>query len=132
MQAMIDPRAEIEDLVAFAGRAPGTDGERRAAEHLRRRLDSLDRDVDVEPTWIWPNWPLAHTMYALVGITAGIVATAAPLAGAIVAGLALVATVTDLGGRIRLGRRLTTRRASQNVVSREDDDMPGTLVLVAH
>src|SRR3954452_12670999 len=129
---MTDPRAEIEELVAFQGRGPGTDAERRAAQHLCRRLEGLDRDADVQPTWVWPNWPLAHTMYALVGITAGIVATAAPLAGAIVAAVALVAAVTDLGGRIRLGRRLTTRRASQNVVSREDDGMPGTIVLVAH
>jgi hypothetical protein len=132
MGGVIDPRVEIEKLVAFEGRAPGTDAERRAAQHLRRRLEALDRDAEVEATWIWPNWPLAHTMYAVVAIMAGIVATAAPLAGAIVAGVALAAAVTDLGGRIRVGRRLTTRRASQNVISREDGDRPGTLVLVAH
>src|SRR4051794_27119406 len=129
---MIDPHAEIEELVAFRGRGPGTDAERRAAQHLRSRLEELDRDVEVEPTWIWPNWPLAHTMYAVVGIMASIVATAVPLAGAIAAGVALAAAVTDLGGRFRLGRRLTTRRASQNVLSREDDGVPGTIVLVAH
>jgi hypothetical protein len=132
MDAVIDPREEIEELVAFRGRAPGTDAERRAAQHLRRRLEALDRDVEVEPTWIWPNWPLAHTMYAVVAITASVVAVAAPLAGAIAAGVALAAAVTDLGGRFRLGRRLTTRRASQNVLSREDGGMPGTIVLVAH
>src|SRR3954466_14473152 len=107
---MIDPHAEIEELVAFRGRGPGTDAERRAAQHLRARLEELDRDVEVEPTWIWPNWPLAHTMYAVVGIMASIVATAVPLAGAIAAGVALAAAVTDLGGRIRLGRPLPTAR----------------------
>jgi hypothetical protein len=38
----------------------------------------------------------------------------------------------DLTGGFQLARRLTPRRASQNVVSREDGGRPGTLVLVAH
>src|SRR5215208_3382240 len=110
MQAVIDARTEIEDLVAFSGRTSGTDAERRAAQHLSRRLEALGRAVEVEPTWIRPNWPLAHTMYAVVGIMASIVATAVPLAGAIAAGIALVAAVLDVGGRIHAGRLLTTRR----------------------
>src|SRR3954451_22279020 len=130
MDPVIDVRTEIEDLVAFDGRGPGTDAERRgggrppprarggaergAAEHLRRRLEALGRDVDVEPTWIRPNWPLALTMYAVLGVTASIVATAVPLAGAIAAGLVLVATVLDIGGRIRVARLAMTRGGSAN------------------
>jgi hypothetical protein len=132
MEAVIDARTEIEDLVAFAGRGPGTDAERRAAQHLRGRLEALGRDAEVEATWIRPNWPLAHTMYALVGIVASILGTAVPVAGGIVAGTALVAAVLDVGGRVHIGRLVTTRRGSQNVVSREDGDRAGTLVLVAH
>ncbi|MEA2448827.1 MAG: hypothetical protein QOG63_759 [Thermoleophilaceae bacterium] len=129
---MIDTRREIEQLVAFRGRGPGTDAERRAAAHLRRRLESLGRDAEVESTWIRPAWPLAHTGYALTGVVASVVSTAAPTIGLIAAAVALVLLVADLGGRIHLGRRLTGRRASQNVVSREDGGRPGTLVLVAH
>ena len=38
---MIDAREEIEALVGFDGRGPGTDAERRAAKHLSARLDHL-------------------------------------------------------------------------------------------
>jgi hypothetical protein len=127
-----DPRQEIEALVAFDGRAPGTDAERRAAHHLRRRLEALDRDVAVETTWIRPSWALAYTAFALMGVTASIVSTASAAAGAIIAGLALGGAIADLGGRIHLARRLTGRRASQNVLSREDRGRRGTIVLVAH
>jgi hypothetical protein len=52
--------------------------------------------------------------------------------GAIIAGAALVLALADISGRLHLGRRLTSRRASQNVISREDGGRPGTLILVAH
>src|SRR3954470_9795833 len=120
MDAVIDPHTEIDDLVAFRGRGPGTDAERRAAEHLRRRLTELGREAAIEPTWIRPSWAIAPTGYALIGIVASITTIGAPAAGAILAGVALLAAVTDLAGRIHLGRRLTGRRASQNVLSTED------------
>src|SRR4051794_15524858 len=132
MDAVIDPHTEIDELVAHRGRGPGTDAERRAAEHLRRRLESLGREAEVEATWIRPRWALVHTLCAALGVVASIVATSAAVPGAIGAGVALVIAVADLGGRIHLGRRLTGRRGSQNVVSREQEDRPGTLVLVAH
>jgi hypothetical protein len=129
---VIDLREEIEGLVAFQGRAPGTDAERRAAQHLRDRLAALDRDADIEATWIRPNWPLAYTAYALFGIVASVVSTAAPVAGIVLAAIALIATIGDLSGRLHTGRMLTGRRGSQNVISREGGERPGTLVLVAH
>src|SRR4051794_26282629 len=132
MGYVVDARREIEQLVEFAGRGPGTDAERRAAQHLRRRLEALGREAEVEPTWIRPRWALAHTGYAVLGVVASVIATGAPLAGAIAAGVAFVLAVADLGGRIHLGRRLTGRRASQNVLSREHGGRPGTLVLLAH
>jgi hypothetical protein len=132
MEDVIDAREEIEDLVAFGERGPGTDAERRAAQHLRSRLEEMGRDAEAEPTWIRPNWPLAYTGYALLGVVASIVATASGAAGAIIAGVALIAALADISGRLHTGRRLTGRRGSQNVISREDGDRPGTLVLVAH
>src|SRR3954468_184698 len=132
MEGVIDAREEIDELVAFKGRGPGTDAERRAAQHLRARLEEIGRDADAEPTWIRPNWPLAYTGYALFGVVASIAAPASGIAGAIIAGVAFLAALADLGGRFHTGRRLTGRRGSQNVVSREDGERPGTLVLVAH
>jgi hypothetical protein len=132
MSSVIDANEEIEALVAFSERGAGTDAERRAAKHLRERLDDLGREAEIEPTWIRPNWPLAYTGYALFGVVASIVATAAPTAGAVVAGVVLIAMLADLSGRLHTGRRLTGRRGSQNVLSREDNDRAGTLVLVAH
>src|SRR3954463_4161722 len=131
MSSVIDANQDIEELVAFRERGAGTDAERRAAKHLRERLDDLGREAEIEPTWIRPNWPLAYTGYALFGIVASIVATAAPTAGAIVAGVVLIAALADLSGRLHTGRRLTGRRGSQNVLSSEDGERPGTLVLGA-
>jgi hypothetical protein len=132
MECVIDAREEIEGLVGFEGRGPGTDAERRAAVHLRERLDDIGREAELEPTWIRPNWPLAYTAYALLGVVGSVISTATATAGAIVAGVALLAAIGDAGGRIHTGRRLTGRRGSQNVISREDGGRPGTLVLVAH
>jgi hypothetical protein len=132
MEDVIDTREEIDELVAVSGRGPGTDAERRAAQHLRGRLVELGRDAQLEPTWIRPNWPLAYTAYALFGVVGSIAATANGTVGAIVAGIALVAALADLSGRLHTGRRLTGRRGSQNVVSRDDGERPGTLVLVSH
>ena len=127
----MDTRTEIEELVAFAERGPGTDAERRASQHLVRRLRSLGREADVEATWIRPGWPLAWTAYVLTGLVGSVAATQAPVAGAAIAAVALVVAVTDVSG-LHIGRRITGRRASQNVVSAESGDRPGTLVLVAH
>src|SRR3954453_3334065 len=132
MSSVIDANEEIEALGGFSERGAGTDAERRAAKHLRERLDDLGREAEIEPTWIRPNWPLAYTGYALLGVVASIAATASGTTGAIMAGVALIAALADLSGRMHTGRRLTGRRGSQNVISREDGERPGTLVLVAH
>src|SRR3954470_20087024 len=132
MEGVIDAREEIGELVAFGGRGPGTDAERRAAQHLRARLEQSGREAELEPTWIRPNWPLAYTGYALFGVVASVIATASGTAGAIIAGVTLAAALADLSGLVHTGRRLTGRRGSQNVISREDGDRAGTLVLVAH
>jgi hypothetical protein len=60
------------------------------------------------------------------------VSVASPLPGVLIVAFALLSAVGDMTGTLFLVRRLTGRRASQNVVSSEDGDKPGTLVLVAH
>jgi hypothetical protein len=123
---------DIEALVEHSGRAPGTDAERRAALHLQRSLADMGREADVEPFEVWPRWPFANVLHALAGIAGGLIAVSSPAVGVIVLVAVTVAAVGDLTGSLLLTRRLTGRRASQNVVSREDGDRAGTLVLVAH
>jgi hypothetical protein len=129
---VVDPIAEIEDLVAFEGRHAGSDAERRAANHLARRLEDLDRDAEVEPTEIRPRWYLAHLIHAVLAIAGSAVSVSNALVGTILVAVAAVSTIGDVTGRLPLARRITGRRASQNVVSREDGDRPGVLILTAH
>ena len=134
--AAVDRLQEIEALVAHEGRAPGTDAERRAAVHLARRLEDIGRDATTEATVVYPRFALTHLIHAVLAIAGGLVATSdnaiARIAGTALVLLAAVSAFGDLTGTFHLVRRLTGRRASQNVVSREDGDKPGTLVLVAH
>ena len=129
---MIDVRRDIEELVAFAGRGPGTDAERRAALHLRDRLAELGRDAEREPIHVHPRWAATHALHALLVVVGSVLAVDVPVAGAALLLAVAVSAFGDLTGSFLLLRRLTGRRASQNVLSREDGGKPGTIVLVAH
>ncbi|MEA2443807.1 MAG: hypothetical protein QOJ12_1099, partial [Thermoleophilales bacterium] len=128
----MDPLAEIDGIVANEGRWPGTDAERRTARHLVARLRDQGREAGTEATSIHPNYAATHLIHALLAIGGGLLATAQPLAGTLVVLAAAISAFGDLTGSFHLARRLTGRRASQNVVSREERGKPGTLVLVAH
>lgn len=128
----IEPMQEVEALTALPGRAPGSDAERRAARQLVDRLQAIGRDADTEPTRIHPNYGLAHALHAVVAIVGSVLSVSVPAAGAALVLLATASAFGDLTGTFFLGRRLTGRRASQNVVSEEDGGKPATLVLLAH
>jgi hypothetical protein len=128
----VNAREQIEALVAHAGRGPGTDAERRAGRDLARRLEGLGRAAEIEPFEVWPAHPLAHLIHALLAIAGSVVSVYSPLVGTALVAVAVVLTFGDGSGLFMLTRRLTGRRASQNVVSSEEGDKPGTLVLVAH
>ena len=128
----MDSIRETAGLVAYRGRTAGTDVERRAAVHLRERLEGLGRPAELQTVQVRPRFGLTHTLHALIAILGSVVAAAnAPLGAAIVL-VALASTFLDATGTLHLLRRLTGRRMSQNVESREDAGKPGTLVLVAH
>ena len=128
----MDPREEIEALVEFEGRWAGTDAERRAARHLEHRLEDLGREVEVQATQVRPNYHLAHASHALLAIVGSVVSVSQPIVGAALVLVAVVLTFGDASGMLMLTRRLFGWRTSQNVLSREDQGKPGTLVLVAH
>jgi peptidase M28-like protein len=128
----VDAREEIEALVGFEGRWAGTDAERRAAQHLERRLGDIGREATIEQTEVRPGYHLTHAIHAIVAVVGSVASVSTPVFGA---ALVLVATVLSFGdatGMFMLTRRLTGWRASQNVISREDDEKAGVLVLVAH
>jgi hypothetical protein len=129
---VVDPAAEIEALAAYEAREPGADAERRAANHLKRRLEQLGREAETEPALVWPRWHITHLIHALLAIAGSAISVGNALIGTILVAIAAVSTIGDLTGRLPLVRRLTGRRASQNVVSRESTARPGTLILTAH
>jgi hypothetical protein len=129
----VDTFAEAEALVDDVGpRAPGSDGERAAAEHLAVRLRALGRSVEIEPFAVWPRWPLAHALHTLAAITASLLSLVAPGIAVALAGLVTLLTVLDATALLTTTRRLLGRRESANVVSWGDRTRPRALLLVAH
>jgi hypothetical protein len=131
--SQIDSFAEAEALVdEFGPRPPGSDAERRAAQHLAERLEGLGREVHLEGFSVWPQWASGAAINAGIAIVGGVIAVyAAPLGAGLVL-LALILTFLDLAGITPTTRRLLGRRASQNVVSFGEREKEGALLLVAH
>jgi Peptidase family M28 len=128
----MDLRAEIDALVDVGRRAPGSDAERRAAAHLKQRLEGLGRSAGIESIDIWPGWPLAYAVLAAFAVVASVLSVSLPALGAALALVAALLTFLDASVLLPTLRRLFGRRASQNVVSWGEGNRPGNLVLVAH
>jgi hypothetical protein len=128
----VDVFQEIENLVAFEGRYAGTDAERRAARHLVERLEGLGRDAHTEPMRVRPAYAFTHMVHAALAVVASVLAVYVPIAGAALALIVAASAVGDLTASFFLVRMLTGPRASQNVVSDEDEGKPGRLILAAH
>src|SRR5215207_6495240 len=129
----IDAFAEAEALVdEFGSRPPGSDAERRTAQHLARRLEELGREVHLEGFSVWPQWATAYAINAGLAVVGGVLAVYSAALGTGLVLLALILTFLDAAGITPTTRRLLGRRASQNVVSFGEREMPGALVLVAH
>ena len=123
----------IRELCSFEGRLTGTDAERRAAAAMAGRLGALDRKVDVEPTYVHPQYALVHAAHCLLGCAGSLVAIEVPALGFGLVLLAATSMYLDLNARFYLVRRLFFRRASQNVVSAGDRaDAPARVILTAH
>jgi hypothetical protein len=128
----LDVMAELDAIVDLGRRGPGSDAERRAAQHLQQRLEELGRTAETEPLAIYPAWPLAYALLAAAAVVASVLAVDVPIAGVALAFAAALLTFLDAGLGIPTVRRLLGRRASQNVVSWGDVDKPGAIVIVAH
>jgi hypothetical protein len=114
----MDLQATVEGLCGHANRSAGTDAERRAAGWLRERVQASGRDASLEVHWVRPHWSTIHVIHAAVGVAGSLISTTSALAGVIVVGVATLATLAELTGRLPSPARLLSyRRATQNVVS---------------
>ena len=123
----------IRRLCSFERRRAGTDAERRAANWLAQRLREGGRDVEVEPTYVHPQYALVHAVHCALGIAGSLLSLASPPVGFAIVLAAATSAYLDLNTRFYLVRRLFFRRASQNVVSRGTrPDAPVRVILCAH
>jgi hypothetical protein len=123
----------IRELCAFEGRLAGTDAERRAGNWLAKQLRDRGRAAEIEPTYVHPQYALAHAAYCLLGLAGSLVAIVSAPAGFAIVLVVVVAMYLDLNARFYLLRRLFFRRASQNIVSPGTRaDAPARLFLCAH
>lgn len=123
----------IRRLCSFEGRYPGTDAERRAANHLAAELESSGRRVEIEPTYVHPHWHLVHAAHLALGVAAGLISLESPAVGFALALVTATSLYLDLNTRLYLLRRLFFRRASQNVLSRGGNpSAAGRVILCAH
>jgi hypothetical protein len=113
-----DGRMEvIRRLCSFEGRLAGTDAERRAANYLAERLREQGRRVEVEPTYVHPQYGLVHAAHSTLGVAGSLISLAQPAVGFALVLAAATSMYLDLNGRLYLLRRLLFRRASQNLLS---------------
>ncbi|HEY8466271.1 MAG TPA: M28 family peptidase [Solirubrobacterales bacterium] len=125
--------ADVEALCGFEGRRPGTDAERRAANHLARRLRELGWRADVEATYVHPQAALIWAAHCALGFAASVIALPLPPVGFALALVAAASLYLDLNTRLYLLRTLFFRRGSQNVVARgRSREAPARLLIVAH
>lgn len=120
----MDPIEVVSRLAGFSERGPGTDAERRAAVELRKRLSEAGRAARIETVWVRPHWATAHAIHAALAVAGSVVAASEPAIGLGILLLTLASLLADLSGRPSLGRLLTQRRATQNVVTGTDAPPP--------
>ncbi len=128
----MDLRAEIDALVDVGRRSPGSDAERRAAAHLKQRLEGIGRGAGLESFEVWPAWPLGYAILAGLAVLGSVLSVSLPALGAALVLVGVLLTFLEACLLLPTVRRLLGRRASQNVVSWGDFEKPGRLVLVAH
>ena len=79
-----------------------------------------------------PNFPLVYAVLAVAAIAGSVVSVKSALAGVVILLVTTLLTLADLMSTFMPVRAIVPRRASQNVISREDNGKAGTLVLMAH
>ncbi len=108
----------IRDICGYEARLAGTDAERRLTNALAAELEAAGHGVEIEPTWVHPQWPVVQLLHCLVAIAGSVVAPSEPAIGFALVLAAATSAYLDLSGRLYLLRLLLFRRASQNLIAR--------------
>lgn len=120
----------VASLTGFAGRAAGSNSERRAALSLAQELRGARRDATVETFWCRPNWAVAHAWHIALAVAGSLLSVASPVAGIALIAVALASLIIDSLAGVSPGRRLSREHASQNVVSHATADRPPVTLLI--
>src|SRR4051812_5230387 len=110
-----------------------SDAERRTARRHAAALRAVGRTVRVEALWLRPARDPALAVCAAAGVAASVLSVDHATAALVVAGVALLLALAELGPLPVLRRLTTYARATQNVLSASAPTAakPVTLVLVA-
>jgi hypothetical protein len=131
--AAVPLRQTITRLVSFAGRGPGTEAERKAADYLAGELKAMGRRAEVEPIRVRTAYHLTHALHAALGVIGSVVSVYVEPLGVVILLLVAVSMYLDLTARLYLARLLMPRRPSQNVTSPgPKPDAPARVILTAH
>ena len=99
-----------------AARGPTPSGGRREPSPRQLRADGWR--VDVEPTYVQPQWAIVHLLHCAIAAIGSMIAALEPAISFAIVLVAATSAYLDLTGRAYLLRRLLFRRASQNVHAR--------------
>ena len=113
-----DPLATVNELCSYTGRLAGTDAERRAAGAVAAELHAEGWRVDVEPTYVQPQWAIVHLLHCAIAAIGSMIAALEPAISFAIVLVVATSAYLDLTGRAYLLRRVLFRRASQNVRAR--------------
>ena len=93
-----------------------SEAERLAANDFADQLRGSGREVEIETIWLRPAWWLVQAICSAAAVIASVVCVSSPTAGL---AIAIIAAFFSLSDATRLAplRRLTSKRASQNVIS---------------
>lgn len=121
----------VTRLTAIPGRVAGSDAERRAARLLASELRRGGRRPRLQTLWIRPSWAPILALLCGVSVLGTVVSVDHPQTGAALCLAALALFALDISGRLPVLRRLTTARATQNVVAADPREAPVRLVVTA-
>ena len=129
-------RATVEHLASIE-RPSASEGEKRAAEWIRERLDGLSADATIEEErahgTYWVPLGLMSAAAGLAGLAAARGGRAARALAAATGAAAAAGIADDVSGGPHLFRRLLPHRTTYNVVAEAGDrSARRTIVFVAH
>ena len=108
-----------------------SEAERLAANDFADQLRGSGREVAIETIWLRPAWWLVQAICSAAAVIASVVCVSSPTAGL---AIAIIAAFFSLSDATRLAplRRLTSKRASQNVISAPParSQQPATMLIL--